>query len=346
MYILSLFLMSTTGMIQLCLSDSSSGITLEPLVTYEIDADKFDLVVPRFMDFDHEDNLYILDTSIKKVHVWDDKGVYQTSFGGEGEGPGELMLSTPVGDLAVFKDEIIIVDESTAKIHFFDLKTHQFERTMTRPSDLNRIFLYRTKNNLFVLDVSASKKRQRILKINSQFQIEKVMIERPLNTWEYKENNSYIFRPLANRLLVQSNQDHLFIFESRHNKVYVFDASGEQVRVLTVPVILHDLDQDAFTENSLDARSFPGASVELPDKDNAIDSIFLLNDVLLVAHVDKANHNIDGKAYDYQFNDVGDFKAGFGELFHYEGFHGRLVLIGLDESGAYRINTYKAARSL
>lgn len=346
MYILSMFLMSVTGIIQLCMSGGSMGVSLKPLVTYEIDADKFDLVVPRFMDFDHEDNLYILDTSVKKVHVWDEKGVYQTSFGKEGEGPGELMLSTPVGDLAVFKDEIIIVDESTSKIHFFDLETHQYKRTMSRPSDLNRIFLYRTKNSLFVLDVSASKKRQRILKINPKFQIEKVMIERPLNTWEYKENDSYILRPFANRLLVQSNQDHLFIFESRDNKVYVFDASGEQVKVLTVPVMLRDLDQDAYAENSLDARAFPGASVELPDKDNAIDSVFVLDDVLLVAHVDKANYNLSGKAYDYQFNDVGDFKAGFGDLFHYEGFHGRLVLIGLDESGAYRINTYKAARSL
>ncbi len=55
-------------------------------------------------DIDADDNVYLLDTQLRQVHILSSAGAYLRSIGSEGEGPGEVSF---LADLVLLPDETI-----------------------------------------------------------------------------------------------------------------------------------------------------------------------------------------------------------------------------------------------
>jgi len=63
---------------------------------------------PNSVVFDSAGNLLVMDLATYSVHVFDDEGIYQTSFGSQGEGPGEFQQ--PMRMLLTKQDTLYIND--------------------------------------------------------------------------------------------------------------------------------------------------------------------------------------------------------------------------------------------
>ncbi|MDJ0841905.1 MAG: 6-bladed beta-propeller, partial [Acidobacteriota bacterium] len=201
--------------------NDNHALIFKPVQSYEAGEAIVEIGRPRYLDQDAQGNLYALDVQGRQVHTWDAQGKYRRSFGQKGEGPGEFMFTYPVGELIVYQGKIIVVDESVSKIHFFDLDTGNFERTISRPSNLSRLHLYRTKSgrSLYALNVSGGRAIQEVVKLNLEMEVENVFFSIPYGSTEWLDKVRYIFRPNANQLILCPFRENLLIAETRNNEL-------------------------------------------------------------------------------------------------------------------------------
>jgi hypothetical protein len=68
---------------------------------------------------DEEERIYILDSKKSHINVFNKMGRYTKTIGNEGQGPGEMRRPTSLRITA--KNEIIVNDSDTRKLHFFTL---------------------------------------------------------------------------------------------------------------------------------------------------------------------------------------------------------------------------------
>lgn len=72
------------------------------------------------IDVDDNGNIYVTDVLEKNVKVFSESGNYLFSFGREGQGPGEF--SSPRSLIFIPKNKILVIDFSTSRFNYFDLK--------------------------------------------------------------------------------------------------------------------------------------------------------------------------------------------------------------------------------
>ena len=74
------------------------------------------------VEVSRDGRIYALDQMAAQVRVFDSEGEYLFSFGGLGEGPGELSNHDPLGALAVFADsagDLLVVDRVSDRLNRF-----------------------------------------------------------------------------------------------------------------------------------------------------------------------------------------------------------------------------------
>ena len=72
------------------------------------------------IDVDDIGNIYVTDVLEKNVKVFSESGDYLFSFGRKGQGPGEF--SSPRSLAYIPKNKIVVIDFSTSRFNYFDLK--------------------------------------------------------------------------------------------------------------------------------------------------------------------------------------------------------------------------------
>lgn len=96
--------------------------------TDSLDIEKSYFTKPKYFTVDSKDNIYIFDASNNIISKFDNTGKFVTSFGGEGNGPGEFDF---VMGMACLKDTIIAMDTPVRKLNKFDTNGKFIEtRTM------------------------------------------------------------------------------------------------------------------------------------------------------------------------------------------------------------------------
>jgi len=89
---------------------------------------------------DNNDNIYVLDSKLYKVFVFDKNGKFKYSFGKKGEGPGEFKMAF---NMYLMGDRIIITDVS--KLHYYDLKGNFIKDYRLKSMIFPRLFLSKSK---------------------------------------------------------------------------------------------------------------------------------------------------------------------------------------------------------
>jgi len=73
------------------------------------------------IDVDNNENIYVFDTKIVEIRVFNKSGKYLRSIGKKGQGPGEIQMPAPTAFQITAHNEIMVFDVSTRKIIFFSL---------------------------------------------------------------------------------------------------------------------------------------------------------------------------------------------------------------------------------
>lgn len=131
--------------------------------TVEVLGDQGDLILgrPVHTEIDSEGNRLVMDLSVFQVHVYDRDGVYQNSFGTEGDGPGEFRQpGRPIiseNDTLYFSDyrrQSLLVYKKTGNYeweHAYDLAFPQTEggapTVAMAPSETGYPVVYRMHDN-------------------------------------------------------------------------------------------------------------------------------------------------------------------------------------------------------
>lgn len=76
-----------------------------------------ELAWPRFLDIDSKGNIYIVDTASASVKKFDKNGEFITSFGRQGNGPGEMIRPFMI---ALIDDIVLVAGNSAQRISRFD----------------------------------------------------------------------------------------------------------------------------------------------------------------------------------------------------------------------------------
>ncbi|MDJ0839663.1 MAG: hypothetical protein QNK37_24305 [Acidobacteriota bacterium] len=324
---------------------NNHALVFEPIQSYEADEAIVEIGRPRYLDQDPQGNLYALDVQGRQVHIWDAKGKYRRSFGQKGEGPGEFMFTYPVGEIVVYQGHIIVVDESVAKIHFFDKNTGKFKRTIPRPSNLSRLRLYRAESgrSLFALNVSGSRAVQEVVKLNLEMEVENVFFSIPYGRTEWLDKVRYIYRPQANRLMFCPFQDNLLIAETRDNALRVFDQTGQKQKTVRIPMAQDEVEEEekqAYRKQYLQGSYRDRVRLEFHEKGSFFDLVLSVDGLILVMKNGDERGHLSGIALDHQFRRLTSFHESFGEVVHISAIDGRIITITVPEDGEYQITAY------
>jgi len=101
---------------------------------------------PNAVNIDSQNNIYILDRNYATIIKFDDRGNFIKSFGGKGNGPGEMLQ--PIG-LSIVADTLYVVDGKLLKIVKFDFNG-RFITDFSYSNNGTPQFLFKLNNSSFI----------------------------------------------------------------------------------------------------------------------------------------------------------------------------------------------------
>jgi len=105
---------------------TDENLSFTPNFLFEIKGDNEDILdtnqtflLPQGLDTDSKENIFILDSRSCTLKKFDNEGKFIKSFGGRGDGPGEM--SYPVS-MAISRDTIYVTDFNTNQVIKYDVE--------------------------------------------------------------------------------------------------------------------------------------------------------------------------------------------------------------------------------
>lgn len=183
---------------------------------------------------DDRQYIYILDASLKKIYVWDQKGRFLKAFAGEGEGPGEIKMENGIGTITLTKNHVIVLDDSTRKVHYWS-RDFKYEKTLPLVGFSQILEFYAFQGKFAMLVASHEEGDMRLLILNEMLKKEREIAIVKDNRYRSKKGGGWLFRPLADRLIVGFDTTSIWIGNSNQNWVRNIDVTGKKLREFRVP---------------------------------------------------------------------------------------------------------------
>ncbi len=206
----------------------------KPVVQCENPPATLELAQPLSIALDDREQIYILDASLKKIYVWDKKGRFVKAFAGEGEGPGEIKMENGIGTITLTKDHVIVLDDSTRKVHYWN-RNFQYEKTLPLVGFSQILEFYAFQGKFAMLVANHERGDMRLLILNDQLKQERELAIVKDNRFRSKKGGGWLFRPLADRLIVGFDKSSIWIGNSNQNWVRNIDVTGKKLREFRVP---------------------------------------------------------------------------------------------------------------
>ncbi len=206
----------------------------QPVVQCENPPAALELAQPLSIALDDRQQIYILDASLKKIYVWDKKGHFLKAFAGEGEGPGEIKMENGIGTITLTKDHVIVLDDSTRKVHYWT-RNFQYEKTLSLVGFSQILEFYAFQGKFAMLVASHERGDMRLLVLDQNLKQEREIAIVKDNRYRSKKDGGWLFRPLADRLIVGFGEASIWIGNSNQNWVRNIDISGKKLREFRVP---------------------------------------------------------------------------------------------------------------
>jgi outer membrane protein assembly factor BamB len=300
---------------------------------------------PRDMAVDEDGNVYLLDTGMHRVFVWEKSGRFIQTFGQQGEGPGEFAFEDGVGNLTVTSDYIVITDDRIKKVHFWshDLR---YLRSISKPG-LGRIkALHAIRDKFVVVNNNIDKGNHELQLLDENFDMIDTLAALNQSLYVRNDRGGWDYHPFASLLIVGIYGDEIWYSDTNDNWVRCLNVKGELVREFRVPLMAEELPQ---AEKQPYAESFESwrssrDRLFLPDFNSVIDFIYPLDDdILIVSQYRFENGRCQGLALHRKSGKIlGRFTQLLGDDVGFlSSIDGKLVCVDVDEDGDYRLSQLK-----
>ena len=327
-----------------------TGVSLEIVRAYDTDEDTVLLGEPGALGLHQSGKLYSLDAQMHQVHVWTREGAYIGAFGREGEGPGELALKSGIGNLLVYKDQVIVMDEQVSKFHYFHAETFQFIKTISRPRHLSRIYPFVNNGRVYAINRSNSRSLQEVVRLDENLAPEKTLFRTGFDRFEWIDTERFILRPYANSVIIASGREYIIIGQTSFNEFMVFKGI-EEVKKFRAPLFRDSVtpEDKEYHRESLRNAGNNRAVLEFGEDKAYFSNILIFNNLIMIMKSHEEESRISGLLYDQQFQLKSRFDIDFGkdvnagehgpidEITAMTDLDGELYLTYTDDEGSFRI---------
>jgi hypothetical protein len=186
---------------------------------------------------DDEDNLYIADSGWNKIFKFNSDGKFITSFGQEGQGPGEFLADPRGTDLNITfgnDGKIYVVDKGNQRLSLFSkegryIKQYKFPRFIYDSATVN------SKSDIYLISQSGNKAidcydknnkvKKRFLDVSLHFEFP--IFQPPKQVKEVMQEKKYISKKYLKKTITK--KDHVIVLSNCALKIFHFNENHKLI---------------------------------------------------------------------------------------------------------------------
>lgn len=298
--------------------------------------------------FDDAGQIYMLDMNSKCIFVWNKDGSFKTSFGKEGQGPGEFNFRSAMGgnqgQISLIGEDLYIYDGGNRTISRFG-PDHQFIETVKFMIPNGRAEVLRMlspeKLVMFNSSYTAEVPFRQIAMWDKTGEELHTFVKAPDQTWRYGANRSSVvlfFYAPSLYLHYNRKAEQLIIGNSSSPKFEIYDLDANLVHTVEMPLVRKELtDQDRQEIEDMEwLKRSNFFSAELPDEHAFWDRVLPVGKDLFLVYLNSPRENrINGYLVNKEGKLNGRFNMNLGPTGGLFGDRGRLVRISTNEDGDF-----------
>ena len=334
---------------------------VETLLTYQSIPEAHDPIIG-IVDvvMDKNDNLYILDVDSRKIFSWNKKGEFLSSFGRQGNGPGEFAFNPTYRyyyNLTILDDQLLIWDMNAKKIDFFTFKGDYIKSVPLLTDGTIKYLEANKSSNVVVLKVNYYEKgtpKNEIHLYNKEMKHVKRILSFKSETLMPRYHNGSLmgFRLQAFKpaLWVYANPgfDGFIIGDESTRRIDLYDSEG--IKKFSVDLQVPSLDiypdfMEEFKEDIANRRDI--LEVTYPDKMPYYSMVLPVKEFgYFVANVSEVNNIFRGYIVSYEGKTIGKFDITCGDLGIIEAVNDHLIVgTFLEDKDQFEIKEIKFVAS-
>lgn len=316
---------------------------------------------PSDICFSADGQVFVLDTTAKRVFVWDENGHFRKTFGREGSAPGEFVFNgrrgrgPGLGFIGTLGPDLYIFDGAKQEISVFDAAEYQFKQaipySMSRgramgfaPISADTFLVYRRAIKETGMTVSAAlfdRETKPLVTLAenavTDFKISGERRERRFHRLAFAPVTVVHYDAATETIVVGDGESASFT---------LFDKQGKNQKKLSFKIPRKEVTKEDIAEfNSQESiQNNNRVTVSFPEYKAFYDQILAVGrEGYLVFTASPVRKLLDGWLIDNQGNVKGRFSYECGENGGLFGDRGRLLAVRTDEDGDYSMEELRLA---
>ena len=341
-------------MLLLCL-EPSAPVSFQSVRQYELVPEDYELFMQRPGDatLDAKGRLHMVDLRSRTVFVWDQEGSFLTSYGNQGEGPGEFVFSAGAGGAQAYVntmgDYLYVFDGGARKVSLFgmDLK---FVRSFNFNIERGRVETFRVlAEDRFAVYFSSyfsdvPFRKAAIYDLNKTELLEIVKVQDKTWKWENRDGNRKVqLNIFAEDLSMAYNRasEEIIVADPSKPSFQIYDKNGKLKQTVSPPLTRREVTKEDIKEHQEDPwfkkQNFFSASYaeKMPYYNQVLP---VGKDQFLVFLSSPFYNNMEGYLVTRTGKMLGRFKLAAGENGRLMASNGRLFACFTDDEGEFALN--------
>lgn len=295
---------------------------------------------------------YVLDGLSSRIHVWNVDGSYQTSFGRQGQGPGEFSFQNNSNALSFQESSVYVFDSATGKVTVFDQEGRYSDAFfLTVGRKLVPLFAVLDPETFLIGNASweGAYRRLAIYDKNSELQHKLFQIED--ETWRYTMENGerHVILVIYGTTLMtgyDETKGEVLIGDNATNKVQISDLNGKPIREISLELVRREMTSEIRKgwQNMAWFKQQSYYKLEFPERLPTYNQIVCFDEgFVFFTKLIPENQSI-GIVTDREGKTLRRFDTIFGDAGGLYGSNGKLITVRADDMGdltIYRVSAGK-----
>ena len=313
--------------------------------------DRF-LQTPVGVEFDTKGRMYVLDTRSRAIFVWNADGSFHTSFGKQGDGPGEFQFvgerSIARGFVSVLSDRIYVYDGARRTLSEFDMDFKFINSSpFTGHGGWPTYFAVTHNRNILLWQMNNEKEvpSQALTLYNMDREVVRTFYSAPQNYFRktgITEDSKTLVFPYKPKITMfyDSHGDRIFVGQTDQSSFDIFDNNGRKLRTVKFKsrtVEVSEEDKDEYLKSAFWLKQKPEQYIiRWPDERPGHEVILSIpGDRFLLYETSPFTNVVRGICIDNDGKTLGRFSFTCGENGSWWSANNRLLAIQTDESGDF-----------
>jgi len=322
-------------------------LVLEP-VAPEVDAY---LQSPRCIEIDDRGRIYALDNLARVVFVWDKNGRFLTTFGKEGEGPGEFSFygdGVTQGYVSAVDDAIYVYDGARRLLSRFDMDYRFISAEPFHGNGGRTLYFNMTRDGAILLyqqNYGIETPFRELALYNPKLSHFKTLYREDDKTYDIRRENGKTVKIVINAYLptmaafCDTGDNEILVGRNGRPEFDIYSSSGEKLRTIRfelTPKELTQADREDFL-NRPNIRRDSRIKVNFPERRPYYQILLPVGDQFLIFDYSLDFTEVDGFLIDRKGKIKGSFHYVCGDNGGIYGARGRIIAIRVDSEGEYRL---------